>query len=458
MERYDEIFREAGELHLKGEVHRALELYDRLLAFKPDHAPLLACAGTGFCQAQAYGMAIQLLTKAVKIDPTIWDAWHNLGIAHRTMGMIDEAMACYKRELDNPKITRKDMAAIYGNMSGCYVNEGAPDKVIELADMGLRYNPNSPQLKNHKALALLEQGNYVEGFNLYEARYELAEFTNRDYGKAPRWDGHPVGKLAIHGEQGIGDEILFLTQLPQVLPFVDQVAVECTPRLLGLLRHSYKDEPKIRFFPDHGVLIKAFTADAWLGLGSLMLHAWPPIRSVYLKPSRTYFRGERPRLGITWRGGTLRTHEYHRNAPLELWKPFVDRIKSFGIDVISVQYGPAAEMAKNLGIPHDEANIADLDTLSAMIKSCDHIFSVCNTTIHQAGALGVPCTVIVPSKPAWRYGLTGDKSFWYESVEYIRQAMDESWDAAMARATAHMENWARHADHRALQKVERATA
>jgi tetratricopeptide (TPR) repeat protein len=461
VERQEELFKQATALHLKGSINDALEIYDKLLAFDPDNPQVLACMGTAFSQASAFGMAIQLFTKAVKLKPDIWDAWHNLGISYRTMGMIDKAMECYHQELTAPKLTQAEMAQIYGNMSGCYINEGRPERAIELADQGLRYNPASPQLSNHKALALLELGRYQEGFRLYEVRYELPEFHKRDFGKAPRWDGKPIASLAIHGEQGIGDELLFLTQVPAILPRVEHLAIECTPRLLGLLRNSYRDEPKISLYPDHAALSKAFVADAWLGLGSLMLHSWPPIRAVYLKPSRTYFRGERPRIGVSWRGGTLRTHEYHRNAPLECWLPLVKRVKDAGIDLISVQYGPAAEMAKQLGVPHDEANIADLDTLAAMLKSCDLVVSVCNTTIHMCGALGVPCLVLVPSKPAWRYGLSGEDvgaSDWYDSVSYIRQTSGESWDSVLARATKYVEAWSKHADHRALSATQRATA
>lgn len=458
MERFEEIFDQARRLHLKGNLNEALEMYDKLLAHRPDYPVLLACMGTAFSQAQAFGMSIQLLAKCVKLQPDIWDAWHNLGISYRTMGMIDQAMECYEKELENPKLSQSDMAIIYSNMSGCYINEGAPDKAVAFAEKGFRYDSTRPELHNHMALACLELGDYVKGFSEYEHRYNLPEFTKRDYGRAPRWDGKKVGRLVIHGEQGIGDEILFLTQVQVVLPLVDELAIECTPRLLGLLRNSWKHEPKIKLFPDHRALQKAFVADAWLGLGSLMVHSWPPIRNVYLKPSRPYFRSERPRLGISWRGGSLKTHEYHRNAPFEFWLPFVERIKGLGIDVVSLQYGPAADMAKKLNIPHDEANIADLDMLASMIKSCDRVLSVCNTTIHMAGALDVPCTVLVPNKPAWRYGLTSERSDWYSSVDYLRQGKEESWESVLARATKQTEEWARNAYHRNVPQAERATA
>ena len=457
MERYREVVDRARQFHAKGELGQALELYDKCFVFHPEDDFLMFCMGTAFSQAGQFGLSIDFLKRVTVAKPDLADAWHNLGISYRTMGKIDKAVECYQREL-KCDISGKDTAVVYANWSGCYVNEGDPERVIELADIGLRYDENSAQIQNHKSLALLELGRYQEGFSLYEHRYRLPEFHRRDFKSALKWDGKKTGKLAIHGEQGIGDELLFLTFLKQVLPLVDEVAIECTPRLLGLLKYSYRNEPKVKLFPDHELLSSAFAADAWCAMGSLPTCVWPCVHNVFLEPSRAYFRTERPRLGISWRGGTLRTHEYHRNAPFEFWKPLVDRIKGQGIDVISLQYGDAADMAKQLDIPHDEANIQDLDMLASMIKSCDMVLSVCNSTIHMAGALGIPCTVLVPNKPAWRYGLTGDKSDWYESVDYIRQAKDEGWDSVLARATKHTEKWAKNVNHRGIPKAKRAKA
>src|SRR5574343_569532 len=249
MERYKEVLDRAKEAHMKGDMHNALHLYDKCLVFAPDEPYLMFCMGTAFSQAQQFGLAIDFLKRVVAQKPDLADGWHNLGISYRTMGLIPKAEECYQKELEC-KLSQGDTAVVYANWSGCYVNEGNPHRVIELADQGMRFDPNSPQLKNHKSLALLELGRYTEGFALYEARYALPEFTRRDYGKCPRWDGKKTGKLVIHGEQGIGDEIMFMQQVYQVLPLADEIALECTPRLMGLLEHYWRTEPKIKGFPD----------------------------------------------------------------------------------------------------------------------------------------------------------------------------------------------------------------
>jgi len=46
---------------------------------------------------------------------------------------------------------------------------------------------------------------------------------------------------------------------------------------------------------------------------------------------------------------------------------------------------------------------------------------VCTAVIHLSGGLGTPCWIMTPSKPAWRYGLKGERMPWYDSVRMFRQ-------------------------------------
>jgi ADP-heptose:LPS heptosyltransferase len=72
----------------------------------------------------------------------------------------------------------------------------------------------------------------------------------------------------------------------------------------------------------------------------------------------------------------------------------------------------------------EEIKAFEYSDTAKIVKSCDLVISVCTSVIHLAGALGVPCWVMVPNKPAWRYGVSG-KMPWYSSVRLYRQK--ESW-------------------------------
>jgi hypothetical protein len=76
---------------------------------------------------------------------------------------------------------------------------------------------------------------------------------------------------------------------------------------------------------------------------------------------------------------------------------------------------------------------ADIDELTSLIGQLDLVVTACTTVVYIAGALGVPCYVLVPSEPGYRYHLEGDFP-WYNSVHLIRQEKGEPWVNVMERA------------------------
>jgi len=403
--------------HASGDLGRAEYLYCKLVAHAEDHSAAYFGLGTIYAQCHLHGRAITFLKKAIELQPDGNGAMENLAAVYREMEKRDQARYWGERALS---LAKTPLAL--ANYSGTYINDGNPELALKWAEEAIALKP-LPQALNHKALALLELGRFEEGWEVYDARLDLPQIHRRPY-KAPMWDGKPVKRLAIHGEQGLGDEILFLTCLAQLKDRAEEIAIECAGRLVKLVQNSF---PFAKVYATHEELISGLgEPDAWIAMGSLPRLCWPVVPNTYLRPTK-----QLPKLGkvgLSWKGGTLATHQVLRNAPIELWKTFTD------LDCISLQYGDEEENAKILGVPHDPEAIADLDHLAALIKSCDLVITVCNTTVHLAGALGVPCIVLVPSAPAWRYGMKGELMVWYDSIRMVRQRDGEAWASVMQRA------------------------
>jgi hypothetical protein len=332
-------------------------------------------------------------------------------------------------------------------MSGLYVNVANPEKCYELASKAFAMDP-LPQAGNHMALASLEMCKWEQGFTLYEHRFNLPEYSRRDYG-CPRWDGSKVGKLIVHGEQGLGDEIMFMSTFPLWKHLADEIVLECAGRLVPLFKRSFGAKC---YGTEKEVKDSGYKPDAWIAMGSLPLltrvwEHWNERTFPFLKVNPQTSNGVR--LGFSWRGGTNKTHDVLRNFGLEEWKPLV----GLPGDHISIQYGPAEGMAKKLGLPHDNEAIADIDRLASLISSCDAIVTVCNTSVHSAGALDVPCYVLCPHKKAWRYATDTERMKWYRSVVLIQQAEDEPWSSVVQRAKERL-----CADFRELQEPQQAVA
>lgn len=435
MSTLQDALKQAVEAHQKKDFDGAMKIYNSLLALKIYDPYLCHAAGTLFVDLGLNGIAIQMLTRCVETSPDgapwLAESYTNLGVALRNEAHEMEAAACYRRSLE---LQPRD-AAVWGNYAGCYVNYGNPEKAIQLAEQGLTVDSNHVQCRHHKALALLELGKYEAGFRTYEARLDLPEFHQRGF-SGEKWSGNKVrGTLVIHGEQGLGDEVMFCSLIERAKKLCDRLVIECNQKLVSLFERSFG--VKCYATPDE---IKAQEkVDYWCPMGSLpfVFGLKSPIHhSGYLKTDpeldKKYQKREDFRVGVTWRGGMKKTHNHLRNFSIKAWKGFVRP------EWYSLQYGNISHEITQLGIK-DSGWGGGMDEFASLVKSCDLIITVCNTTVHFAGALNKPCWVLVPSKPAWRYGVSGDRMLFYPSVRMFRQAEGEDWSEVLKRVSADLE-------------------
>lgn len=422
---------QAIEMHKAGDFDRALKIYDEILSLKIYDPYLCHAMGTLFLDLNLLGVSTQLLTRSVETSPEdapwLAESYVNLGVALRNSAHEMEAAACYRRALEiDPGNT-----ATWANFSGCYINYGQPEKAIQYADKAIEIDPKNPFARHHRALALMEMGKYDAGFRAYEARLNLPEFHNRGF-DGKRWLGGKVsGTLVIHGEQGLGDEVMFCSLIPKAKALCDRLVIECNEKLVTLFERSFG--VKCYATPDE---IKANEkVDHWCPMGSLpyvFRVRSPQEHSGYLKTDpeldAKYQKKEKFRVGVTWRGGTKKTHNQLRDFSIKVWKDFVRP------EWVSLQYGRVKHEIEFLGL-QDSGWEGNMDEFASLVKSCDLIITVCNTTVHFAGALNVPCWVMVPSKPAWRYGLTGKRMLFYPSITMYRQSDGEDWKEVLKRIT-----------------------
>tara|TARA_S200002703_G_scaffold107486_1_gene93375 strand:+ start:1030 stop:2364 length:1335 start_codon:yes stop_codon:yes gene_type:complete len=426
MRPFVEVIAEAGEHHKEGRLNEAAFLYENLLGACPDDPICLYLYGTLLSQQKKFGLAMTLLEKSTRIEPDeLPEAWHNLGVAYRNEGHTEKARDAYREA-----IRLRPSAELWAMLSGSYINTGTPLKALEYAQNALDLKPDLAHGHNHMALGLLELGRYAEAWPHYEYRFALDTMSAsaRPF-ECPKWDGKPVKRLAIHGEQGIGDEILFMSCFGDI-EGVEEIAVECERRLIPLFERSFG----VKCYPSFDEMTKEFEADAYIAMGSLpglfrkKKEDFPGHTFLKADPAKVAkWRSRLPEnpIGIAWHGGTKGTHQELRNAPLEMWADFIR-----GKNVVSVQYDGAAQAAE-LGIPHYQDAIDDLDEFAALVAALDGVVSVCQSVIHFAGGLGTPCLVFTPDQPAWRYGIEGQHMDWYgDHLELIRGDWSRSFTIA----------------------------
>lgn len=429
----------------------------------------------GMCQLQAgrSGMSYHLFARACEYEekPEILNNMvHGLnGTNHN-----EEALALCERALKHGDVTKaldlvlkaslakdnaeikvlrhqiESIAATYSNMASIYADLGMVDECIAAADNALKILPGYKNAKWNAALAHLKRRNWKQGFKWYDEALGSDHRPIRTYDdpKQPFWMGEADAVPVIYSEQGIGDEIMWSSMIPDAIAKARKVIIDCEPRLVGLFRRSFPEAvvassgrknaplalpigtPK----PTHRIGIGS--------LGSLFRNRDEDFPGrPYLVPDherRVQWRAlfdhvckkGRLRIGFNWQGGIPKTGEQRRSLTLDDFAPLM----SVGGEWISLNHRKEAwdeldafKARTGRNVHHwDRLHGSDFDDTAAAIAECDLVISVTTTVIHAAGALGVPCWVLVPENPTWRYMESGDRMPWYGSVRLFRQ-VDGEW-------------------------------
>ena len=445
------------------DIDAAETIYNEVLNKNIGNPHVLYCLGTLHMERGHFGLAIQILGQVTSQAPDFGEAWNNLGMAFRGEHMLDAADQAFEQaERRLPEI-----ADIPSNRAGIRINAGGPGEALSFARRALEIEPTHNQARFHKALALLELQRWNEAWDAHEARLDETArpgedgIAQRNYhgaaGTTPLWDGRSKARVVVHGEEGLGDEIMFASCIADAQESGAELIIEPNPRLHTLFERSF---PLAKVHGTHATdggdwIPRWGRPDCKIAIGSLPKfyrrseRHFP--RTPYLKADPEKGRAMRARLpesgrkriGISWQGGVGKTHVHLRSLPLPRLKPLLEH----DVDWISVQYTPdaSAEIAalrSETGFevhhwPEVVEAPADYDETAALVSSLDLVITACQSVLHLCGALGVPCWVLTPSKPDWRLGLERDHMAWYgDWVRLYRQGDGEDWGPAIERVAA----------------------
>ena len=411
---------------------------ERVVAMRPNSIDVLnALANVAWLQCR-WRDAEQLFRHALEIQPGTVALWANLGLCLHDAGKLEMAAQALQRAL---QIDPGHLDALL-NSAMVNIDVGQLDAGEAILQKALQIDPHFAEAHVLLAQLRLQRGDFGAGWPEYEWRFRCADAQPRRDDALASWNGSADVKrnLVIYAEQGLGDQIMFTSCLPDAIARTGHCIMECDPRLVGLFARSF---PQATFFPHNPKSGKSWAGvgarpDCQTHLGSLpalFRKRWAdfPRHEGYLKPDPARVAYWRERLaglgagltiGISWRGGVPRTRHALRSIPLREWLPLL-ALK--GHHFISLQYGECrdevAELASRSGIElsHWQEALDNYSETAALVGALDLVISVCTSVVHLAGALGKCAWVLVPVCPEWRYLSAGDRMPWYPAVRLFRQ-------------------------------------
>ena len=249
----------------------ALVSIERALALAPDQPQALINRATIRIDQRRFADALADALRVLEKDPANVDAWTKHGNVLAAVGEVQKAIASHEKALSiNPNhieainnrgclladhghteealAAYEQVLALEPSHVEAWINRGhmlselhGEDDAIACYQHALALSPHHPDAMFNMGLNQLRLGRFRLGWENLELRWFARDFihTQRKY-PLPRWSGEALdGPLLISGEQGLGDQILYASMLPDALARTPQITVEVEPRLIPLFTRSF---------------------------------------------------------------------------------------------------------------------------------------------------------------------------------------------------------------------------
>ena len=456
-------------LQKSGRPAQAIEAYLRALALDPQNPVPHNHLGAILRHEGDLDGAADQFAQAIALDPSYADAWSNWGVVCHALCDYAEAARKYAEALrlqpDHPEAT--------GQMGSVLSHLGHPHAERYLR-RALALKPSDPEARLNLALHLLRQGNFAEGWQHYEARWECPDFGRPTLAlDQPLWPGQSnAGRtsirplagttLLVHAEQGLGDTFQFVRYLPRLIAEGAHVVLEVHPLLLDLLQTwaasgSFQgrlqviaeDTPRPHFDPHIPLLSLP------LAFSTTPDTIPPPLRLTPLPPTPHTHPGLR--VGLCWAGNPKHALDRDRSLPLALLAPL---FSVPGVTFVSLQRGPAARQIASSGLPLEAPELSDFSTTATLLDTLDLVLSVDTAAAHLSATQGVPTWILLPYVIDWRWNLPDASqqpgtSAWYPSARLFRQPglapsgapLGTAWQPVVQRVRAALQTAARQASN-----------
>lgn len=444
-----ELVGKAGALADADKLDEAMAICNGIILDHPDDPGALYVIGLCLLNAARQVQAIQIAKRITHLCPNDFRGWSLLTLCWGELHRYDESLRNAERAVKCRRIdkTLADLAYAHANAG----NWDRADEFCKQAQIEATVNPSplaNEALKNCRVsdgYIRLAKGDWKEGFRAYRATMRTKWRKEWAYGDSQEWQGEPDAVVMVTGEQGLGDEIMAASVVPDAAKACTQFIFDCDARLATLFRRSFpgilvtptrrEREITLPMMPTHHKSL--------FGLGELFRQKDADFpRRPYLTADsddvamfRQRFKGKRV-IGLAWSGGLPRTGQEPRAAGLNAFLPLLKR----GGEFLSLQYkDDLAEidaLEKQHGIRIRRlpwvTQGQDMDLLAALVASLDEVIGVHTTVLHLSSALGVKTTTLVHRGSGWRY--SGDELIWYpETTKLWRKKTGESWRDCVER-------------------------
>jgi tetratricopeptide (TPR) repeat protein len=467
-------------MHKTGKSEKALEIY-QLIEQKIENktlslgvkelASIYSAIGLFHMEADRLREAFCYYQKALKYDPLHVEALINLAM----YSFIEKDYLTMDDYFLKLITLYPDAASVCDQYANILRETGKSKEALLYHQKAIELEPDNVEFVFLRSLTELDMGLLAEGWRDYCARYiraqEVGKVTTFKY---PVWAGetHKTGSLLICKEQGVGDEIMFSSMLPDLKSYFQDIVYACSPKLITLFSRSF---PYISFAPYDDqfstLVTEKFDAQMFIGGAAQFLRSsincFPdrkqflyadPIRVLHWK-ERFSMQGSNLKVGVSWRSGSLRPVRRHHYPLLEDAQPIFSLP---GIDFINVQY-QCTDIERNKIKELYSVSLIDvkqidffddLDAAACVLSACDVVIGPVTCTTVLAASLGVPTISMEITSNPFHLGQLSNP--WFPAMISIKKDIRLQWVSAFEQAANILGNLAKEKLTRASQLIQKS--
>ena len=471
----------------------ALTLIDEGLEKSPEDPYLLLCKAIVFFIKEEFAQAEQMFGALIRRYPYWSAAWGNRSFANHKLydvkNSLLDGLRAVELSTEFPLEMERNQVRV-----GLAAYHSAYYQLAETAfRKSLSLNPNNHESQLNLGVVLLGQGQFEEGFQGYEKRWHVLQFSETTSNQVmlqaekagvERFsrEAHPLHSLKgktifMCSEQGAGDFILFSRYIPLLVKAGAKVYLGFYSGMRGLI-------PFFRRWP--GVVGAEYSPDTfgkdWLitPIGSLPYYfdvkrkedipkpaIQPPVPEMRTrwqerldatfppkKPAsgkKTASRKRRPRILVNASGNLENPGTRFRSPRLKAFLPLFEREADFILvkPDIPEDDRAAAEGVKNLYMPGEL--LGDYNETLALMTESDLMILSDSSVLNLGGTLSSHPDIwpdgqvwgVLGYQPDWRWLHKGDTSPWYPNVRLFRQSPAETddWSGVVERVGQALDEW-----------------
>ena len=378
-----------------------------------------------------YDLSIINFSKAILINENSYDSLLERSLSYRELGEYSKAIDDLIKLISSTEI-KILLIKGYINLGILYQEVQNFDSSFKAFNEALKMDLNNKKIKYNISQLELQNKIFESGFKNYKNRININDLEITKYlDSIEIWNGtKDINSLLILAEQGLGDQIFYLTHLEKIK--IENITVALDKRLIDLFNFNY---PRIKFIDINIILqnnyqIKVDAQILMCDLMQIVIKNIVPNREVFnLMPNNNLeimkikeSNIDKKIIGISWNS---KNKLIGKNKSIDIHM-LVEYLYFPNITFISLQYEPELEDINKLT---NNKRINFLDTLEFdlknniynlfhLINTCDLIITTSNINAHISGLLGKQTWVLVPeNKGRLWYWHNDINSQWYKKCK-----------------------------------------